>query len=98
MKTFINIIQNVFGLYVTMLQCVTLFFIGGSVTDNLHFAKLPIIGSRNCQQMYDTFNQQNNKGIRIFEGQICAGYAEGRTDGCQVVKPGGQYYQNYLKL
>ena len=34
--------------------------------------------------MLDQYNQQNNKGIRIFDGQICAGYAEGRTDGCQV--------------
>ena len=58
--------------------------------------KISIKATTHCYffQTMDDINQQNNKGIRIFEGQICAGYAEGRTDGCQVVKPGGQYYQN----
>jgi hypothetical protein len=34
--------------------------------------------------MYDKYNEENKKRIKILEQQICAGHTEGKIDGCQV--------------
>ena len=54
------------------------------MTEELHFAKLPIMDNSKCQEMYDKVNEENKKNIKIIEEQICAGHPEGMIDGCQV--------------
>ena len=56
------------------------------MTEELHFAKLPIMDNSKCQEMYDKVNEENKKNIKIIEEQICAGHPEGMIDGCQVNK------------
>ena len=57
---------------------------GGSLTDQLHFAKLPIIDNGECQELYNKYNEENKKKIKIIDEQVCAGHTEGKIDGCQV--------------
>ena len=56
----------------------------GSLTDQLHFAKLPIIANGECQELYNKYNEENKKNIKIIDKQVCAGHTEGKIDGCQV--------------
>ena len=59
---------------------------GGSLTDQLHFAKLPIIDNGECQELYNKYNEENKKKIKIIDEQVCAGHTEGKIDGCQVIQ------------
>ena len=37
-----------------------------------------------CQEMYNKYNEENKKNIKILDQQVCAGHTEGKIDGCQV--------------
>jgi hypothetical protein len=41
--------------------------VGGKLTDELHFAKLPIMENAKCQEMYDKYNEENKKKIKIID-------------------------------
>ena len=71
---------------VSILLC-TLGKDGGKLTDELHFAQLPILDNLNCQEMYNKYNEENKANIKIRDQQICAGHSEGKIDGCQVSWP-----------
>ena len=38
-----------------------------------------------CQEIYNKFNEEKKgRNFKIFDEQVCAGYAEGKIDGCGV--------------
>jgi len=57
---------------------------GTSLPDQLHFVEMPIMGNVECQELYKKYNEENKKSIKIIDEQVCAGYEEGKIDGCNV--------------
>lgn len=58
---------------------------GGSPTEDLHLAKLPIIENEKCQEW---FHSQGKK-ITLQPEHLCAGHERGQQDGCQGDSGGG---------
>lgn len=68
---------------------------GGPVPKVLQVAKLPVIGNKHCQEMY-----QNSGHMKLISDSfLCAGYADGGQDSCegdsggplQVQRPDGRW-------
>ena len=57
------------------------FFIGGPASDMLLEAQLPVVSNDNCNEAYSKF-----KSTEIDNRVICAGFAQGGKDACQVIK------------
>ena len=70
--------------FISQFCITTLGTASGKPTDELHFAKLPIMDNLKCQEMYNKYNEENKKNIKILDQQVCAGHTEGKIDGCQV--------------
>lgn len=55
-------------------------FSGGGVPQILHEVDVPVLTNDNCQEMF----QKSGHLKAIRESFICAGYAEGLKDSCEV--------------
>jgi len=53
---------------------------GGEPTKDLHLAKLPILENGDCAESF----KSKKKDVTIEEEHLCAGFPEGKVDGCQV--------------
>ena len=63
-----------------VIHLMTVAFTGGGVPQQLHEVDVPIINNTECQQMF--LKSGHIKAIR--DSFICAGYAQGLKDSCEV--------------
>ncbi len=62
------------------MSCWSFVFVGGGVPQILHEVDVPVLTNENCQEMF----QKSGHLKAIRESFICAGYAEGLKDSCEV--------------
>ena len=53
---------------------------GGNPTEELHAAQLEVVQNRQCQEWFTS----RRKKITLVSWVMCAGFEDGRKDGCQV--------------
>lgn len=74
------------------IQEVTLYFvIGGGVPSVLQEVQVPVIENRVCQEMFQTAGHSKV----ILSSFLCAGYANGQRDSCEV---GSRCRYTYLEI
>ena len=54
---------------------------GGTPTEDLHMARLPIMENEQCQEWFHS----QGKRITLQPEHLCAGHEQGQEDGCQVI-------------
>ena len=58
---------------------------GGKPTEDLHMARLPILENSVCQEWLES----KNKRLVLQPEHLCAGYEQGKQDGCDADSGGG---------
>ncbi len=58
---------------------------GGTPTDEIHLARLPIMENEECERSFSS----RGKSVSLTPEHLCAGREEGKVDGCQGDSGGG---------